>query len=176
MFVRGHTIAIPVLRLNKSLLTTKAGRRPFCSWPDWGSKVTARMSPCLGIYAATYHVSLPTAPPINFTGAIVSGDLRHKVFKAVPSTDCLRQHNRDRAVSGRDPCTLFERNCLVMFRQLGEGCCRFQEFGRNLQIFIRKHVCFQKNSRFICNACKYLNNFVVAKVSLKRRAYSRSAA
>ena len=38
MFVSGHTIANPVCLLNRSLLITNAGLRPFCSRPDCGSK------------------------------------------------------------------------------------------------------------------------------------------
>ena len=38
LWVMGQTMVRLLTRLNKLLLITKAGRRPFCSWPDWGSK------------------------------------------------------------------------------------------------------------------------------------------
>jgi len=45
VLVIGQTIAKPVRLLNKVLLTTRAGLRPFCSCLDCGSKLTATKSP-----------------------------------------------------------------------------------------------------------------------------------
>jgi hypothetical protein len=63
-------MARPVFSLNRVLLTTKAGRRPFYSWPDWGSKVTDMNSPFLGMCDFICHVSLPDGLPQTISSAL----------------------------------------------------------------------------------------------------------
>ena len=46
VLVIGQTSAKLVTLLKKSLLITKAGRRPVCSWPLFGLKSIVTMSPC----------------------------------------------------------------------------------------------------------------------------------
>src|SRR5258708_1234893 len=57
--VTGRTTGTLVTRLNGSGETISTGRRPFCSWPDAGSRLTSQISPrfilVTPLFQRTFH-------------------------------------------------------------------------------------------------------------------------